>query len=337
MKTEALWYCGERKLELRSAEIPDLESNEVLIEMEACGICGWDLLSYAGRFGKFHAYPFRAGHEGIGRIVKVGSLAQGLKPGQRVAAHEIPIDARGGGLMARHAVRAWNKVSVIPEASAIPVEEWIVEPAACVINGILFSGIQPGDSVALVGSGYMGLLMLQALSRSLVANVTVFDTDAHRLDIARRIASSRGLTSVSPGAGAPAWDFAQPLPGVPEEGRKASYDVVIESAGSPGALELAFFLVKPYGIVENFAWHHHRHEFDLDDWHTKGWRILNIQPQMNPSFDALFPRTIALMATGAISNHGLVTHVAPIARAEEAYAAGLDKAGGYIKGVVDFR
>ena len=74
----------------------------------------------------------------------------------------------------------------------------------------------------------------------------------------------------------------------------------------------------------------------LDDWHTKGWRILNIQPQMNPAFDSLFPRTIALMAAGAISNEALVTHVSSFERAEEAYAAGLDRKGGYMKGVIDF-
>ena len=108
------------------------------------------------------------------------------------------------------------------------------------------------------------------------------------------------------------------------------------TAGSPASLELAFSLAKPGAIIENFAWHHHRQDFDQDDWHTRGWRILNIQPQMNPSFGALFPRTIALMAAGAISNERLVTHVSSFTHAEEAYAAGLDRKGGYMKGVIEF-
>jgi threonine dehydrogenase-like Zn-dependent dehydrogenase len=324
MKTEALWYLGERSIEVRETEIPELEAHEVLVEMEACGICGWDLLSYSGRFGKFHPYPFRAGHEGIGRVIRAGALARGVRVGQRVACEELPIGERSGGLLARHALRPWDRVAVIPEPSPIPLTNWIVEPVACVVNGLLYSGIQPGDSVALVGAGYMGLLMLQALRRSLVGRLTVFEPDAARLELARKLSAGMG-----------AWDFLSPSAGIPEE-RRRSYDVVIETAGSSAALELAFSLAKPNAIIENFAWHHHRQEFDLDDWHTRGWRILNIQPQMNPAFGALFQRSIALMAAGAISNEALVTHVSSFAKARELLEAGLDRSGGYIKGVIDF-
>ncbi|GAB1483032.1 zinc-dependent alcohol dehydrogenase family protein [Treponema sp.] len=326
MKTEALWYLGERSIELRAVELPEMEAHEVLVEMEVCGVCGWDALAYAGGFGKFHSYPFRAGHEGIGRVVSAGSLVKGVRVGQRVACHELPIDERGGGLMARHAIRPWNKVSVIPEPSDIPVEKWIVEPAACVVNGILYSGIQPGDSVALVGAGYMGLLMLQALRRTLAAKIVVFEPDEKRLQIAKNF--GKGMNS---------WEYVQVGESKALVGYLRSFDVVIENAGSAAALELAFSLVKPYGIVENFAWHHHRMEFDLEQWHIDGLRILNIQPQMNPAFDALFPATIKLIASGAITNEALITHVAPLAQAKELYEAAIEKKGGYIKGVIDFR
>jgi 2-desacetyl-2-hydroxyethyl bacteriochlorophyllide A dehydrogenase len=325
MKTEALFYLGERKIELREVELPEPEAHEVLVEMEICGICGWDLLAYSGRFGKFHSYPFRAGHEGVGRVVKAGALAQGISVGQRVACHELPIGDRGGGLMARHALRAWNKVSVIPETPDIELRHWVVEPPACIVNGIQYSGIRPGDSVALVGAGYMGLLMLQGLRRTMAARVSVFEPDQARLQLAKKL-----------GAGMGGWDYAVVGPDSPEAERRASYDVVIEAAGSQASLDLAFALAKPYAIIENFAWHHHKAEFDLDHWHTKGLRILNIQPQMNDAFDSLFPRTIALMAAEAISNRDLVTHVAPFRAAEDAYAAGLDRTGGYMKGVIDF-
>ena len=69
---------------------------------------------------------------------------------------------RGGGLMARHALRTWNEDDVIPETPDIQLKHWVVEPAACIVNGIEYSEIRPGDSVALVGTGCMGLLMLRA-------------------------------------------------------------------------------------------------------------------------------------------------------------------------------
>ncbi|HUW41674.1 MAG TPA: alcohol dehydrogenase catalytic domain-containing protein [Rectinemataceae bacterium] len=325
MKTEAIFYLGERHIELREVDLPEPEAHELLIEMELCGICGWDLLAYSGRFSKFHPYPFRAGHEGVGRIVKAGSLARGLDLGRRVVCHELPIGERGGGLMARHALRPWNKVTLIPEASGIELRHWVVEPVACVINGLMYSEIRPGDSVALVGAGYMGLLMLQGLRRTMAGKVSVFEPESSRLELARRFGEGMG-----------GWDYVEVGPGSPEGERRSLYDIVIETAGTRSSLELAFALAKPYAVIENFAWHHHAYEFDLDEWHTKGWRILNIQPQMNDAFDAVFPRAVALMAAGAFTNKGLVTHQASPENAEAAYAAGLDKREGYVKGVIDF-
>ena len=58
---------------------------------------------------------------------------------------------------------------------------------------------------------------------------------------------------------------------------------------------------------------------------------------MNPAFDALFPRTVTLMAAGAVTNRGLLTHVEPLSGPSSAFDAGLDRTGGYIKGAIDFR
>jgi threonine dehydrogenase-like Zn-dependent dehydrogenase len=95
-------------------------------------------------------------------------------------------------------------------------------------------------------------------------------------------------------------------------------------------------IVRPGGIIENFAWHHHTQTFDLDDWTVKGWRILNIQPQMNPHFGDLFPRSISLMANGTLSNDKLVTHVEKIEKASRIFAAATEKTGGYMKGAITF-
>ena len=52
MKTESLWYLGEREIEIRSAEIPDPEPEELIISLEVCGICNWDIQSYLGNFAR---------------------------------------------------------------------------------------------------------------------------------------------------------------------------------------------------------------------------------------------------------------------------------------------
>jgi threonine dehydrogenase-like Zn-dependent dehydrogenase len=267
-KTEALWYVGESKFEMRPVEIPEPGYDEVIVEREACGICTWDLVAYLGRFGRYQSSPFCAGHEGVGRVIRVGPRVPAVRIGRRVVMHEFPVGTPGGPQTARHALRAERRVSVIPDGP-IPVHYWIIEPAACIVNGAVHAWIQPGDRVTLVGTGCMGPLFVQALMRTLA-----------------------GTTALS--------------------------------------------LARPGAIIETFAWYLHEHTFDLEDWHVNGWRILNAQPGMNPHFGDLFPRTVSLMAAGAISTARLVTHTGPVGRASEVFRAGAAKSGGYIKGVITF-
>lgn len=319
MKTEAIWYLGERKIELRGMDIPEPGPEEVAVAVEVCGICAWDILAYSGRF-KYHPYPFCAGHEGVGRVVKTGDKVDRVKVGQRVAMHELPLGTPGGPLMARHALRLQREVALIPEGS-LPVEQWVVEPVACVVNGILYSGIQPGDAVAVVGAGYMGLLFVQGLSRSLLGSLTAFDVDDHRLALARGF----GATGIVNLKGSP----------VPSE-MERSFNVVIDTAGNADSMRTALSLLHAGGILLNFAWHHHEFTFDLDEWTVRGIRILSIQPQMNPYFADLFPRAVTLMAKGTFSHERLVTHTEKVETAEKLYTAAAEKTGGYLKGVITF-
>ncbi len=320
MKTEGLCYLGERKIELRELEIPEPASNEVAVEMELCGICGWDVLSYAGRFGKFHPYPYFAGHEGIGRVTKTGERVTSVKVGQRVACHEVPIDTPGGPLLARHAIRTDQKVSAIPETS-IPLKYWVVEPVVCIVNGLVYSGIQPGDSVAIVGAGYMGLIFMQGLSHMLAGEVVVFDVNEQRLALAKGMGASE-VYKVE--AGKPLGKHAK------------AFDVINETGGTPDSLRMALALAKPAATIQNFAWNHHELQFDLDEWHVNAWRILNIHPGSNPHFGDLFPRTIKLMAKGLFSNEKLVTHTASFDKPKDLFDIALDRKDGYMKGVLLF-
>jgi len=122
---------------------------------------------------------------------------------------------------------------------------------------------------------------------------------------------------------------------IPEEFRR-HFDVVIETAGRPTSMETALSIAKTGAIIENFAWHHHTHEFDLDAWHTNAWRILNIQPSVNPHFGDLFPRTVDLMINGTFSNERLITHWAPVEKAKDIFSIALDKREGYMKGAIMF-
>jgi threonine dehydrogenase-like Zn-dependent dehydrogenase len=319
VKTEALCYLGERQIEIRALEIPEPGLDDVMVAMEACGICGWDIEAYSGRYGKHHPYPFCAGHEGVGRIVAKGDRVNGLTANQRVALHELPIDTPGGALLARHALRSQDQVTPIPEDNR-PVHLWIVEPICCVLNGIISAGVLPGDRIAVVGTGYMGLLFIQGLRHCQAGSIAALETDSRRLALALRFGADEGT---------------DPGTGLPEHFRR-HFDVVVETAGNSQSLDTALTLARPGANIEIFAWHHHQHNFDLENWHVNGWSIINADPVMNPRFNALYPRCVDLMVNNTYTNEGLVTHVEKMEEAEQVFEAALDKRGGYIKGVITF-
>jgi threonine dehydrogenase-like Zn-dependent dehydrogenase len=167
----------------------------------------------------------------------------------------------------------------------------------------------------------MGLLFVQGLRRTLAGCVCAFDIDSERLALASEFG---------------AHDIVDSRGDVPDD-LTGSFDIVIETAGKPRALDLALKLSKRGALIETFAWHHHDFSFNLDQWHLQGWRFLNVQPGMTPHFEDVYPRTITLMANRIFSNERLVTHYGAAEQAKEMFDAALDKTGGYIKGVVLFQ
>jgi alcohol dehydrogenase len=151
-----------------------------------------------------------------------------------------------------------------------------------VVNGILYAGIQPGDRVAVVWTGYMGLLFVQGLSRSLTGFIMAFDTDVRRLDLARQF-----------GAGETVDLGIQKL----EEGLKKRFDVVIETAGTADSMNVATSILRAGGILENFAWHRHTHTFDLEEANgaISNERLVTHVEKLGKAFD-LF--TVAAGRTG---------------------------------------
>ena len=126
-----------------------------------------------------------------------------------------------------------------------------------------------------------------------------------------------------------------PKDGIAEKLKK-DFDIIIETAGTKSSLDTALHLAKPGAVIIPFGWHHHEYTFDLENWMVNGWRILNIQPQMNPHFTDLFPRTSVLLANGTINGEKLITHVGPIDKARDIYEIALNRSDNYIKGVLTF-
>jgi L-iditol 2-dehydrogenase len=200
----AQWY-NNRDVRIEEVAVPQIGPGELLVRVEASGICGSDVMEWY----RLDRAPLVLGHEIAGQIVAVGEGVERYKEGERVsAAHHIPCNTCHYCLSGHHTVcDTLRRTNFYPggfaeyvRLPAINVDRGVfrlpdhvsyeeatfVEPLACVLRGQRLAGMRPGSSVLVVGSGIAGLLHV-LLARTLGASrVIATDINKYRLEAARR-------------------------------------------------------------------------------------------------------------------------------------------------------
>ena len=254
-------YYSNKDIRLEEMPIPQVGPGELLMRVEASGICGSDVMEWY----RIHKVPLVLGHEVAGAVVTVGEGVARYKVGDRVtAAHHVPCNTCYFCLNGHHTVcETLRKTNFYPggfaeyvRLPAINVDRGVfllpdevsfeeatfVEPVACVLRGQRRAGVRPGCSVLVIGSGIAGLLHVH-LARVLGAGrVLATDVIEHRLDAARQFGADAALHAGD--------DVAGYLRKV-NDGRLA--DVVIVCTGAESAILQALKSVERHGTVLFFA------------------------------------------------------------------------------------
>ncbi len=264
-------------------------------------------------------FPFPFGHEGVGRIRKVGKDVHTVKAG------DLVFCAGGAANMAELINVQPDRIGLLP-SDVKDFTRWVGEPVTCVVNGINQLRMAPGDRVAVVGTGYMGLLIVQGLARSLVGRIIAFDIDEKRLALAKKYGADEIHVSGTEEAAKTQESIAA----------AGGLDVVIEVSSSAEGLDLAQKLMKKGGTLSLFAWHRANRSFDGTLWHLGGFKILNTSPMIDPHYADMIERAAILMGRGVFFQDDLVTHHDDFKHAQELFELAVHKREGYIKGVVTF-
>ena len=312
---------------------------DVLLRIDAVGVCGSDVHYYkTGRIGTAVVeYPFVMGHECAGTVQQVGPEVQGLKAGQRVAVDPLVAcghcdQCRDGrlntcrnqlflgnpgelsGALAEYVVLPQNCCYPIPE-SMTAGQAAMVEPLSIGVHAQRLSQMEAGATIAILGSGPIGLSVLLACRAA--ANCTAYMTDLidDRLMMAAQL-GARWTGNPRQGNVVKAIGDAEPT----------GVDVVFECAGEQETLDQAVELLKPggtlviVGIPEvddiSFAAHTLR---------RKELTIKNVRRQNHCMASA-----INLVSTGKINVNPLMTHHFPLREAGAAF----DLVSGYRDGVI---
>ena len=193
---------ARRKLVIRDVQKPVLDKDEVLIKVQYCGVCGSNLHIYVEGIG------IGLGHEFSGDIVEMGSEVEGWTIGDRVAVNpRIPCGEcywcirgeiglcdnlflsaiRGQGAFATYAKAKCVQLYKLP--GELTYEEGtMVEPTACALHAIKFSGMKVGDIVAVLGLGPIGLLIAQLAKISGAKAVYGTEISPSRIELAKYVA-----------------------------------------------------------------------------------------------------------------------------------------------------
>lgn len=300
-----------RSISLVDLDIPHPEEKEILIRVMASGICGTDVHIYEGEY--LGEYPIIPGHEFSGIVAKTGSSVTRFKEGDRVS---VEPNISCGNCQAclsnkQNFCQNWQAIGVTmagamseyvlaPEEvvfsiGQLPFEQAaFMEPLSCVLHGIGKCRIQAGDRVAILGSGPIGLLLLQAAGLRGAAYLAVAEKNPHRLSKA----SFFGVDALYPSI---------------DEMEKDSFDLVIDASGSIPAMTRAIDLAAPGGEILFFGVPSAKKEIRFEPFllFRKGLTVRSSFTSLRNSLQA-----ISLLSSGKIKTKELISHRLPLKEIE---------------------
>jgi L-iditol 2-dehydrogenase len=235
---KALVFAGPQRAEVAELAEPEVGGNEVLVATRQVGICHSDFDLLADRYIIPVQFPIIPGHEWSGEVVAVGPEVRNVRPGDRIVG-ECTVNGGADHFGFSISGAAAERFKIRSDwAHRLPDElSWqqgaTVEPFSCAFHAIRrLGGIQPGDDVAVIGGGPIGLSAVAA-SVALGGRTLLIEPLEHR----RRLGARLGATDVVDPTVGPAGDLVRQL----TDGRGAG--VVVEASGNPSAMASALDVV----------------------------------------------------------------------------------------------
>lgn len=304
----AVLQCPQRVV---VSEVPDRlpAAGEVRVRLDGAGICASELPLWEGRdWFDYPRAPGEPGHEGWGTVEALGSGASGLQLGSRVAL----ISERAH---AEHDVVPADRVVALPDELARN-GPFPGEPLACAVNAMRRAGVENGHRVAVIGCGFLGLLLVQ-----LCVAVTDEVVAISRRSSALEHALAAGARS--------AWQIDDR-----QLAQLAEFDVVLEVTGHQRPLDLAGRLTRVRGRLVIAGYHQDgRREVDMGLWNWRGLDVINAHERDPDVYVRGLREAIDAVRCGRLDPQPLLTHRFAFEELGEAYRVASRRPEGFIKAV----
>jgi L-iditol 2-dehydrogenase len=255
VKAAVLYGIGDLRYE--EMPVPKINEDEILVKVNATGICGSDFPRVLG--DQAHYYPIVLGHEFAGDVVAVGNKVSNVKPGDRIAGaplipcHQCNDCVKGHYSLCKNysfvgsrAPGSWAEYVKLPALNAVKLSDRIsseqgafFEPATVALHGLLVMDFHGGSEAVILGMGTIGLLTLQCARLLGAKRIIALDIDQSRLDLASKLGADVCLNPKADGF----------MDRIFKESDGAGFEWVIDAAGTDFTEKLCLKLASNKGKV----------------------------------------------------------------------------------------
>jgi 2-desacetyl-2-hydroxyethyl bacteriochlorophyllide A dehydrogenase len=316
MRSKAAIFTAPRRVQIREMPVRKPGPNEILVRLEGSGVCGSDLPFWQGRSrASFPQPPGAPGHEGWGIVSGIGRGVESLHIGDRVS-------GVFDGAFAETALILQDRVVKLP--SRIDRVPFPGEPLACAMNAFQRSGIRAGETVLILGIGFLGAVLAR-LSVQAGAQVVAVSGRPHGLRTAQRMGVRHCLD--------PRDDV---LSLIAELTGGQGCDAVVESTGRQEPLDLGAKALRQHGRLFVLGYHQSApRDVDLRQWNEKGLRLLNAHARDPLAYLSGMQQAIGVVARQELDPSMLFTHRFGLHEIGDAFRLMEERPDGFLKAVVE--
>lgn len=318
---------GPRKSKVIEVPMPKIDDNQLLVKVTYTGMCHsewypWSIAKAGETFG----------HESVGRVAAVGKDVTGFKVGDRVT-------GLGGGGYKEYIVMEPCKTCHVPDN--LKDEDAIVEPLACLLSAaIKMMPAKPGDPIAVVGCGYMGLGMISLFRLCGYGKIVAVDKRSEALENARRFGATECyMPEDLPRKYLLNWETMGQVDLSRDDNNDRlfamGFENVMEFAGTEDGLRLAGDMVTAHGRLGIGGYHNDSfRSIDYKLWNFKAFTSINCHERRVLYEATLCQRCLDMLSSGQWNFVGVTKHIYSMEEFDRGNEEMITHKNNFIKGAV---
>lgn len=316
---KAAVISAPEKVEVQDANLPEPQAGQVRLRLEGCGLCASNIPVWEGR--DWFTYPVAAGnpgHEGWGIVDAIGEGVQNVEVGERVAALSY-------NSYAEYDIADADKVVKLPETLA--GKPFPGEPLGCAMNIFKRSDISAGQTVAILGVGFLGALLVQ-LAKNAGARVIAVSQREFSLEMAKECGADEII---------PMDDYYKIIEKVKELTGEKFCERVIECTGKEWPLNLAGELTAERGKLIIAGFHQDgMRQVNIQLWNWRGIDVINAHERDPQEYIKGIRAAVEAVAGGTLNPDKLYTHTYTLDNIDKAFDNLKSRPDGFVKALITY-